>query len=470
MKVTPVNDAPVAQLGTASGDEDTLITGAVKATDVDNASLTYSVVTPTQNGTLIFKADGTYTYQPKANFSGTDSFTYRANDGSADSAPETVTITVKAVNDAPVVDAAKSVTLNEDGILSSVLIGASDPDGDALKYEVKVGAEPKLGSVTFADGKFTYVPKANANGTDTFTVLVSDGHGGSAEQVVTATIKAVDDAPTAEKYTYAIAEDQSFNFDVLPNDKDVDGDTVTLVSAKSSLGASVYVVTNDSGKSVLYYEADAAAYDNLGDGKTATDTITYTVKDSTGLIATSTITVTINGIKDGITIDGGNGEDIKVGTDANETISGFNSNDQLDGKGGADRLIGGNGDDTLKGGDGADKLYGDRGNDTLQGERGNDFLTGGLGEDTFVFDSHVMSGTSYHGGTDTIVDFKIGVDHIKLGAGITVTNVTQMLVASLDDRGNTVTDRVMDTVVTLSNGGQIQLAGINNLSDWHILL
>ncbi len=52
----------------------------------------------TSNGTLTFFADGAFIYQPDLNFTGTDSFTYTANDGTADSNEATVTITIDAAN------------------------------------------------------------------------------------------------------------------------------------------------------------------------------------------------------------------------------------------------------------------------------------------------------------------------------------------------------------------------------------
>jgi VCBS repeat-containing protein len=104
--VTPVDNASVAQNGSASGNEDSAITGSAVATDVDSPSLTYSLVGSeggAQHGTVTFTnaATGAYTYTPAANFNGTDTFTFKANDGSLDSNTATITITVGPVNDAP---------------------------------------------------------------------------------------------------------------------------------------------------------------------------------------------------------------------------------------------------------------------------------------------------------------------------------------------------------------------------------
>ena len=100
LDITPVNDAPVATGGDTSGDEDTAIKGTVGGTDIDGDKLTYSLVEKVAG--LSLNADGSYSYKPADNFNGEVSFQYVANDGKVDSAPKTVTITVKPVNDAPV--------------------------------------------------------------------------------------------------------------------------------------------------------------------------------------------------------------------------------------------------------------------------------------------------------------------------------------------------------------------------------
>ena len=72
-------------------------------TDVDaGTTLTATLGANPANGTVTLAANGSFTYTPNANFNGTDTFTYTASDGTAVSNVATVTITVGAVNDAPV--------------------------------------------------------------------------------------------------------------------------------------------------------------------------------------------------------------------------------------------------------------------------------------------------------------------------------------------------------------------------------
>src|SRR5207244_825461 len=105
--VTAVNDAPVAGNDSFTTAEDTPLTISAPGVLTNRSEerrdgLTALLVTGPTNGALTFSATGGFTYTPTANFNGTDTFTYRASDGTADSNLATVTITVMAVNDAPV--------------------------------------------------------------------------------------------------------------------------------------------------------------------------------------------------------------------------------------------------------------------------------------------------------------------------------------------------------------------------------
>src|SRR6185295_14135868 len=93
--VTPVNDAPAAVNGAITIDEDTVGTGTLSASDVDGDALTYSLVSNGSKGTAIVTnaATGAFKYTPNANVFGSDSFTFKVNDGTVDSAIATFTVT-----------------------------------------------------------------------------------------------------------------------------------------------------------------------------------------------------------------------------------------------------------------------------------------------------------------------------------------------------------------------------------------
>src|SRR5205814_671089 len=127
---------------------------------------------------LTLNTNGSFSYVPAANYNGTDSFTYKASDGSLESGEATVTITISPVNDAPVAANDDTYTTPEDTTLTvsapGVLANDSDIDGDTLSA-VLVN-NPTHGSLTLnTNGSFSYVPAANYNGTDSFTYKASDG-------------------------------------------------------------------------------------------------------------------------------------------------------------------------------------------------------------------------------------------------------------------------------------------------------
>ena len=181
--VTPVNDAPVAVDDGYSVAEDGTLTIAATGvlandTDVDGDLLSAVLVGGPSNGVLALNVDGSFTYTPDPDFSGTDSFTYMANDGTVDSNVATVTITVTPVNDAPVARD-DSYTLTESATLTvtaatSVLSNDTDIEGDLLRAVLVT--EPAHGTLLLnSDGSFSYKPDADFRGVDVFEYRVSDG-------------------------------------------------------------------------------------------------------------------------------------------------------------------------------------------------------------------------------------------------------------------------------------------------------
>jgi hypothetical protein len=145
--VPEINHAPVATPQNITLDEDTIKIITLSGTDADGDSLTYIVVTPPNHGTF----DGT-TYTPNPNYYGDDSFTFKANDGTIDSTPATVTITINSINDAPTVDLGGDVTITE-GESITVNSHAADIDGTVVDHtwiSNQLGDDPENSStVTF---------------------------------------------------------------------------------------------------------------------------------------------------------------------------------------------------------------------------------------------------------------------------------------------------------------------------------
>lgn len=284
--VNPVNDAPVASDVSSATDEDQSVEINFVAADVDSGNLTFVVVDPPANGMLGPITNGSISYTPNSNFNGSDSFTFKANDGLADSNVATVAITIAPVNDAPdAIDDSVS-TSEETPITVAVRANDIDPDGEVLT--ITNVSEGTHGSVVISnDGTtVTYTPVLNFFGTDSFTYNVSDGRGGTDTAAVNVTVTNVQDAPTANDDTATVAEDSTNNFiQVLGNDLDVDGNTLAVASVTQA-GHGVVV---NNGNSVSY--TPNANY-------RGPDSFSYTITDGEGGSDSATINITVTNVND----------------------------------------------------------------------------------------------------------------------------------------------------------------------------
>src|SRR5207249_1819007 len=218
--VTPVNDAPVATAQSVTTNQDTAKAISLTASDVDGDTLTYVVVTAPTHGTLSGTAPN-LTYTPAAGYFGSDSFTFKANDGTVDSAAATVSITVVHVNHAPVANG-QTVTTAED-TAKAIVLTATDADGDALTFSLVAG--PLHGALSGVAPNITYTPAANYNGPDSFTYKANDGALNSNAATVAITVAAVNDAPVATAQSVTTNQDTAKAMTLTATD--VDGDTLT---------------------------------------------------------------------------------------------------------------------------------------------------------------------------------------------------------------------------------------------------
>lgn len=182
--VTPVNDPPLAGPDSAATNENTPVTVSVLANDadVDGGALSVSAVTQGTNGAVTTNGI-TVTYTPAAGFSGSDSFTYNVSDGLGGTATGLVTVTVAAVNGAPVANPDSGTTREDVAVILAVLANDTDADGDTLTVTA-VGSP----GVLLPDDTVRYTPGANFTGTVTFGYTVSDGQGGTADGQVTVAV------------------------------------------------------------------------------------------------------------------------------------------------------------------------------------------------------------------------------------------------------------------------------------------
>ncbi len=287
------NHAPVAQNdpGYSTGRTTPLTVPAgsgvlANDTDSDGDTLTAVLVSGPASGSVTLNADGSFTYTP-AGVAGTYTFTYKANDGAADSNVATVTIAVSGntvpnvVNDNYTTNEDTPLTINAPGVLTN----DTDADGDSLTA-IKV-TDPTNGSLAFnANGSFTYTPNANWHGTDSFTYKVNDGTADSATNAtVTIIVNPANDPPTAVNDSYSTAYNTALTVDaasgVLANDTDID--TIVLNAIKLTDPAHGTLTWNNDGS---FTYAPTSGY-------SGPDSFTYKANDSAldSNIATVNITV-----------------------------------------------------------------------------------------------------------------------------------------------------------------------------------
>ncbi|MCK6471603.1 MAG: Ig-like domain-containing protein, partial [Planctomycetes bacterium] len=281
--IEPVNDKPVAQANSFTTDEDTAHNGTLAATDVDNANLTYSIVSNSSKGTAVVTdaSTGAYTYTPSLNANGSDSFTFKANDGAADSTPAAISVTITPVNDKPVANDGSNST-PEDTAVDGTLTG-SDVDSAALTFSIVTNGTKGTATITdAAAGAYTYTPALDETGTDTLTFKINDGALDSNTATITVTIGPVNDKPVAQADAFTTDEDTAHDGTLSATDTENDALTYTIVSNGSkgtavvtdaSTGAFTYTPNlNSNGSDSFTFKAN----DGLADSTPATVSVTIT--------------------------------------------------------------------------------------------------------------------------------------------------------------------------------------------------
>ena len=252
-------------------------------TDPDGDSLTALDLTNPAHGTLVLNADGSFIYTPAAGFSGTDSFTYEASDGTLDSTPATVTLDV--VDHPPTANADSYTASKGQPLIVSaaqgVLANDTDPDGNSLTaLDLTNPAHGTL--VLNADGSFIYTPAAGFSGTDSFTYEASDGTLDSTSTTVT--LGVVDHPPTANADSYTASKGQPLVVSAaqggLANVTDPDGDSLTALDLTNPAHGALVLNTNGS-----FAYTPAAGF-------SGTDSFTYETSD--GTLDSNPATVTLD--------------------------------------------------------------------------------------------------------------------------------------------------------------------------------
>jgi hypothetical protein len=220
---TAVNQPPVAQPQSLTTSEDTPLLLSLTAQDPDSSTLTYTLLTAPQHGTLS-GAVPDLTYTPHPDYHGPDHFTFTAGDGTLTSAPAAISLTVTPVNDAPVA-AGQTIALTEDNS-ASLTLSADDPEGDPLTYTLLT--YPENGTLSGTPPHLTYTPAPDYSGSDSLTYIAGDGTLDSTPAAITLHIAPVSDIPTATPLEAALDEDTAI--DITLTGTDGDGDPLTFAT------------------------------------------------------------------------------------------------------------------------------------------------------------------------------------------------------------------------------------------------
>ena len=404
LNVTVVDHAPAALADGYAATEEQVLTVSAAAgvlandTDAESDALVAQLVSGPAHGSLTLNADGSFSYTPVALFHGTDSFAYRAFDGTLASATATVTLGVAFVDHAPTAladgYAAMAGQAFSVAAKTGLLANDADMDGDALTALLVTG--PKLGSLALgADGGFTYVPNVGASGTDSFTYKAYDGI--LTSDPTAASIVIAPKSPIAGADSFTTTTGLALKISVaalLGNDTDPQGQTlsVTAITAGHNGG-----VAFDKGLVTVTPTT----------GFTGDADFTYTTTNTQGLSAPGNVTVHVVATGASQYSPGSAGNDLY-------DFSGRNLAQQINSQAGNDTIIGGFGNDTLAGG---------TGDDVLTAGYGIDYLIGGAGSDSFVLSKAGLAGSGARStGLTLISDFEgaggggslTGQDHVKL--------------------------------------------------------
>ncbi|TPH12124.1 Ig-like domain-containing protein, partial [Litorilituus lipolyticus] len=278
VSVTPVNDAPTAIEQVYSLDENTSVNILLSASDPEGDSVSYTVVALPKHGTLSGSAPN-LVYQSQHNYFGSDSFTFKVNDGMVDSNVASVNLTINKVNFAPVaLDDDVTVIENSSQNMVTVLANDSDIDGDEL---LVIQASANTGTVVIReDNRLVYTPLIDSLATDIIHYQISDGQGGQDQARVFVTIVAPENLPpVAVDDEFTLTSSEEVSLDVLINDYDPEGDNIELVSAYSDFGQ--VSINNDK----LIFQPQQGISGELA--------ISYTIKDPVGNTAKAIVIVNI---------------------------------------------------------------------------------------------------------------------------------------------------------------------------------
>lgn len=284
---TASNTPPTANSTSISVALNTVFIGTLSGSDVDGDPLTFSAgSTAAAHGNLLINSDGSFIYNPAPGYTGSDIFSFKVNDGTANSADAFVFVTVgSATNTPPVANSANiNVTLNATfhGALS-----ATDADNDFLTFSAGSIAAAHGTVLINTNGTFTYVPDTDFVGSDEFSFKVNDGTVDSAEALISVTVGSGSNTPPVA-HPVTVSTPEGVTLTGTLSGSDVDGDPLTF-SAGSTSPAHGSVTVNENG--TFTYTPNA--------GFVGFDLFTFKVNDGTVDSASGNVIIHITGTSGG---------------------------------------------------------------------------------------------------------------------------------------------------------------------------
>ncbi|MBQ4810947.1 tandem-95 repeat protein [Pseudoalteromonas luteoviolacea] len=288
LTVNAVNDQPTVSGQSIDVDEEAAVIITLLGEDLDNDNLTYSIVRGPSNGTYT-QSENNVTYTSNVDFFGSDSFTFKVNDGQVDSETATVNITVANINDAPTISGVPIAQVNEDSTYSFTPT-FEDKDGDSLTFSIE--NKPSWAEFNTNTGLLSGVPtNASVGSYENIMISVSDGTESASLAAFTITVVNTNDAPVISGNPPAsIEEDSEYSF--TPTASDVDGDALTF-----SINNMPSWAQFESATGRLFGTPDnshVGIYNN----------IEITVSDGQQSVSLSAFSITVSNVNDAPTIGG----------------------------------------------------------------------------------------------------------------------------------------------------------------------
>ena len=287
-----LTDTPVS--GNVLGNDTDPDTGdSLTVTLVNGAAFTVGIPITTGSGSIVFDTNGNYTYTPNPGATGTDTLTYTVSDSVGNTAQAPLTIEIRDTTTpgttAPVANNDSATTFRDQPVTGSLTSNDGDPTNQPITITPTPVSGPTYGTVVInPDGTYTYTPNPGYVGPDTFEYQIQDPDGNTDTATVTITVAAdpngpANDPPVANADAALGTKGVPVSGNLLANDSDPNGDTLTASTTPVTGPANGTVVINTDG--TFTYTPDAGFVGN--------DTFVYEISDPSGAVSTAAFQLTI---------------------------------------------------------------------------------------------------------------------------------------------------------------------------------